>query len=893
MCLLEKLVNNPVTEQVIFIFLNLLLTACSMYYLTTSVIRNKMKRSAGIIAGLFYMLNPYVMTNIWHRAAYSMFFILPVFPLVLGLYIRGIEKKKYVRYAFLINIVLLLFSIAFLNPAYIIVLWFLLFSVSSIFLLKKCNDRLVKNLYSLVKFFAITFFLWILFNLWWLLPLTITTSDIFSRMTSTINTQIFEHVSQDYAIENVIQLMHGTNFYKIPLYSTPLFQLLGVSIPICVFSVLLFKPKRKFVLFFSCLALFGVFLSKGTQPPLGQELTLWMFKNIRILQVFRNPFEKLGLITALSYAFLFGLGLSIIHIKLKNAFHTRLSARTSDLTASFLRNFYLFLIIGLFVFPMWTGQVLAPWVDDWDHSSWFVDVPSYVEEAEIWLSEQKDLYRIIGLPMSLTRSVDYNWSSGYLGMNPWNLYGKTMITTSSDVSFINDIISYPRGDYQDPCKAEGTERSLGLLQYRLKTSNQFWKYLGLFNVKYVCIHRDVLYPSEVSIATSPECISSYLIGNHSILQRDFSIQIADCETTEYWGLYGGAETAEINIDNSSFVEGESSLRITNMIPEGSWEGGIQFDLPENFDLTNCSLSFWIKINSMSNVSHSILRVYDSYGDRERGWKLIEDIVENEWTEITIDLNSWYSQSSSAPDMSDVDYISFGIFSTVDTPAIIDWSFDDLKYYPDDYAVGQDHIKYVRTFGELDFYEVDSANFIPRIYASNQYVFASDAESMLDLIHFGLDPRDFVIFLESQSSMHNIASLEEFKPYGLYKPEIVFEQINPTHYIIQVTNATEPFFITFLSTYDEGWKAFIGSYCLPYEQHFIANGYANCWLLDDLGSYEINLIYEPQKLFIYGSSISIASFTFCISCLVVNRIKDRMRIRLHIRLQNPLNRETNE
>jgi hypothetical protein len=875
MSLFEMLSHAPVFEQATLVFFLLFLMGFSMYYLTKSSIKSSIRRSAGIIAGLFYMLNPYAIFCIWHRASFGLWFILPVLPMVLGLFLNGIESKKPIRYVLLINFVLLLFSTTFMNPGFIIVVWFLPFSASFIFLCQRQKKKLVRNIYRVLKFFGITFSLWVLLNGWWLLPLIFNVSEVSAFFEPADNIKMFIHLSESYPILNMFQLMHESYFSWRPIYSTAFFRFLGISIPFFAFTAMLFKPRNKFVLFFSCLALFGIFVTKGTQPPLG-NLTLWVFKNVHFLQVFKNPFEKLGVITALSYAFLFGVALSSLHYHLQKMLRTSQflpKVFRTDLFSTILRNILLFLILGLFMFPMWTGEVFTEEggqiSNAWVNIPWYVEIPSYYESADNWLSEQNDVFRIVGLPMSNTRNVQYDWSSGYFGMNPWNLYSKTMITTRSDITYIDNIIR--------------------ILEDQLSDSNQLWRLLGVLNAKYIAVHKESTYPSAIShITRSPENVTRFLTGNFSTPNFDNPTQLTNCESTTFWKSYAMAPTADIILDygNSSVKEGKASIKVNTVVTQGGWEGGIMFDPPERLDLSKYYyLTFWVKTGSLSNVRNIVFRIWDSNGIW-RGWD-ITDLIGEVWTKVYINLNKNFQPDLKGRDnMSDIDFISFGVHSEEKESASIEWWFDNAELVPSKYVNGQEYIYYIKTFGKLDFYKVDDEYFIPRIYATNQFAFTSNIQNAaVDYARSRIDPRDCILFLESQSSINNKTFLNALKTEKLYKPEIEFQQVNPTRYEVQIENATQPFFVILSATYHDKWRANINGIHIPDEKHFITNGYANAWYINKTGSYQIVLEYEPQKLFTDGLIISITSFVICIVYLVTDLIRNWAKIRARIKIHS--------
>ncbi|MGC8934990.1 MAG: hypothetical protein ACP5LN_07540, partial [Thermoproteota archaeon] len=88
-------------------------------------------------------------------------------------------------------------------------------------------------------------------------------------------------------------------------------------------------------------------------------------------------------------------------------------------------------------------------------------------------------------------------------------------------------------------------------------------------------------------------------------------------------------------------------------------------------------------------------------------------------------------------------------------------------------------------------------------------------------------------------------------------------ISPVKYKIKV-NSTGPFFLVFTDTYDEGWVAYSNRKVYA---HFIANGYANGWMVNNSGSFEVEVKFKPNIMFYYGSTISIISVSLIFSCLI--------------------------
>lgn len=108
------------------------------------------------------------------------------------------------------------------------------------------------------------------------------------------------------------------------------------------------------------------------------------------------------------------------------------------------------------------------------------------------------------------------------------------------------------------------------------------------------------------------------------------------------------------------------------------------------------------------------------------------------------------------------------------------------------------------------------------------------------------------------------------------PNLSFQRINSTKYMVRVEHAKGPFVLNFGQSYSEGWKAYtmpdagvsnwFSSLLLkpvPETQHYLVNGYANGWYIDKSGDYSILIEYYPQRVFYAGLLLSGLSLVFFI------------------------------
>jgi hypothetical protein len=144
-----------------------------------------------------------------------------------------------------------------------------------------------------------------------------------------------------------------------------------------------------------------------------------------------------------------------------------------------------FSIFGVYLWPMWTGYVFtSPYVPtNKPEIGYYVKVPNYYSDANNWINQinqRNQSFRLMVLPFD-GEGITYNWTYGYSGVEFSNsLFERPAVSITSGITFDDEIIL----------------RSQQVLQ----TSTQFWKLLGILNVKYLIIRNDVNYKARNMIS---------------------------------------------------------------------------------------------------------------------------------------------------------------------------------------------------------------------------------------------------------------------------------------------------------------------------------------------------------------------------------------------------------
>jgi hypothetical protein len=474
-----------VTSEKIWFFLFFALSGLSMYFLIATVVKDQRRHLAGLTGALFYMFNPYVAISIT-AFTFDWFFYASI-PLLIGLYIKGVDERKGLKYAFLTCIIWsIVVTINYVRPSFIVFSWALLILYLVFHILVSRNKK--KVALTSLRFTGILFALWICINLYWILPMINSFGYIVAQPVEAYASYgaslISGYVLTSAPLNQLMRLLGWWAFqlgyrgypyyYWAPAYNTPIFVFVGFLIPVLAFSSLLFRNRNKHVFFFAIVTLLALLVASGAYFPFG-GINTWLVTHIPFgLSIIPRPFQDITPYVVLGYAFLVGYVISTLYTHLgrrnfrfgKRKIHNFFSARAFR---SGMIAILLFLIVGLYAFPVWTGQVMQPG-NEYLASNRY-QIPNYYYEAADWLSAQKDSFNIFQLPYSIAGYATYVWNNqSFSGMDP------------TPFLLNRPVISETSGDGIGMFLAESFVSN--------STADTFAKMLALMNVKYVLLQRD-------------------------------------------------------------------------------------------------------------------------------------------------------------------------------------------------------------------------------------------------------------------------------------------------------------------------------------------------------------------------------------------------------------------
>jgi hypothetical protein len=488
---LEKLKINEVAIQIIFVWLMLSVAAFSIFYLIKKYIVNNC--IFGIFAAIFYICNFISLISVWNRLQYPFIFFYSFLPLLFLLFFRVIVDKKYSNSIF-IAIVFLVTLPSFVALSVLELFWFFLGTLLIFLTIIKWSNKREIARYWII--FALSIIMWFILNAWWFIQfyrVISTTSFITSQVYNSSNAiATFTGLANRLGNLSYIFRLMNRDFFSLfqglwfNIYGNPFFIILSYLLPLLAFYPLLLKKKPAIIYYFSGLSLLLLYLVKSNSGPFG-EIYLFLFTHIRLLEAFRNSFEKFSLLLPLTYSILIVYSVNFLTQKTME-FIGKKKCQIAVLL--------LFILINiLLVFPFWNGWLFTAPVRPSDNLSIgdYVSIPLYYTQANNWLNQIKSDFRIIALPIG-GEGITQTWNYGYSGVDPLNgIFNKSFISyIPSSVQFMSEIT--------------------GQLQYNLFTDPiHFIDTMNLLNAKYLMSRTDIDY--RFRGMTNPQILNDFLTKN--------------------------------------------------------------------------------------------------------------------------------------------------------------------------------------------------------------------------------------------------------------------------------------------------------------------------------------------------------------------------------------------
>jgi len=325
--------NYSVIERLIWYYPFVFLSFLSMYFLTYVLFK---KRIICLFSSMIYAFNTYVGVIIGQMTL-GMGYALA--PLIIAFFIKGINERR-IRDGIISGLLLSLSLSYDMRMAYLTSMVIILFIVFR-FLISITRSKLLQDIRIFIGVTGCTFIIPIILHAFWVIP------AIFAKQLPSV----LQELGVPSSIMKEMNLYNGMFLLHIHRWGGSSIPFVWHILPAMVFISIIFHPKNRDIIFFTLLALIGIFLLKGIYPP-HKEIYLWLFTHIPGFNAFREP-SKFYMIIAMSYAPLFGVAVDTIANKIE---------KTKIIKVEFLKiaKFtFLILMLILIVFslkPIITGQ---------------------------------------------------------------------------------------------------------------------------------------------------------------------------------------------------------------------------------------------------------------------------------------------------------------------------------------------------------------------------------------------------------------------------------------------------------------------------------------------------------------------------------------------------------
>lgn len=548
LALIQKIVLSPVLLQAGLFAILIFLMGVGMYLVAKGVFNSRLWAS---LSAILYIFNPYMMISVWHRFVHTTIYLAAALPFLYIFWKRWIEEGSKLHLLFFL-LISIFGALIFSTLGFVITVW-LLFAFHLIFVLfiplKGAKEM---TIYS--RRFIFGFLAWVGISLWWILPVLTAAPSIFgAQHTTSENVSTLLALSNQSNIPYSLQMINP--FYLFweadwgDIYKNKFFLILPLSLVLLAAAGFIKGFGERRYIFWSLLAFFGLVIVKGASAPFSGFL-LWAFEKFFALGVLRNPFEKLGLILPFSYAILIVLGI----IFLKDLIQRKI-------LKLFVWGLLSLIILGnIFIwgFPYWQGKIFGG-----PFYSSKIDVPSYYNEADLWLMKQAKGGRILHLPLTVGESINYEW--GYRGVEPSQLFftSHTSISHGFNLKHVDDALkTLQRGI-----------RKVGKIDEGYLT-NLFES----FNIRYVVLHKDVL--PEATGVDKPERLEPILDRLSFLKKRvefgQLIIYESEIDSPGHIYLTSGYDFLSLGKENffwPHLLKKESNILVSKAQPETSIPSG--------------------------------------------------------------------------------------------------------------------------------------------------------------------------------------------------------------------------------------------------------------------------------------------------------------------------------
>lgn len=872
-------------------------------------------RLTRILFVCLYSLNIY-MFNSWENVKVSNLSLVAGIPLLLHIFItlysESITKSKASIMLVLTSLVL---SGAGINPAYFITAISALFIFAFSYTITGNNIwKVFKTLLFMVVIILATSFYWILPTISFILRSVTQSSSIVSIG---FNNWV-DSLSVNTSIINVIRLQGAWDWYtfdsvsKLPVYLPYVvnyffkfpFILFSFIVPSLALISLTFVNKEKIKLYipFAIMLGLGVFLGSGTHEPTG-VLFKWLTENLPYFSLFRSPWYIFTPFTTLSLSVL-----AVLFIEKYHNIYTKLIA--------------VILIIGnlFYSYPLLSGKIFRPN----SSNGFFVNFPDYFFDAINYLKNINS-GRIITYPDDQLEK--YKWGyTGVEPVIGLMLNNETLFSginnTSSDINRLIQLMyeNIRRNRFNSVVNLADKLNITMILekkdQYTLSPEladsfDQFKKVtFGEWNIHFlnqqssplqkIFIANNFYYQFSDSSDYAIKPMTVLNKNQHLLNSKDDialkvfpnkipagKIIVSNNSQKDNYNKHQKLPNITLNKITSQNM---SDVKFTFSVDEDGYYSPVieNYDFPKkltNLDVIHNSIGQTWNVQNITNSHIFFNKIYLNKGPHEVIYRVGSNLImnenfeneviyeskthQNDKAELTITENNDNKQLSilnrgNIDVSADFEVEKFDFNSPYFIQLDYEWSHGNMSTV---YVNQQRNGNLIKTQTESLPSYLDKTNF-------NFYYDPVKTESKMSIslaapfINNSLGTRVVYDNLRVYKLFMNDLFFIQDSDVSLDTSEVNIFSSTPVKHMGQVTNVSIPNVLIFAENYSPEWVINVtdlnGSKIKFVSEHFTIDSYANAWFIDTGGQdYKFEIIYSPQKYFIFGVIFSILTILIII------------------------------
>lgn len=560
-------------EMVFFAFL-FTLPGVTMYLFLRTMKGDGEGGVSAFFGALFYMFNTFVVVK-WNRGELITLFSYGSLPLFLTLVERGLKGPLTVWFLLLFICSVFFFPVTLGHSADFLIVS----GVITAFALWRMAAYGSREALKRAGFLLLTAGL---SSAWWAMPLLSSVAGGGGGITSftTNELEMVNYYSTWATLLNIMKLWFSPMYDTSVEFGTQFYRPGSLLFPLIGFSALLFR-KDPTVLFFSALALAGLWLSKGTSPPLPWVYE-WMYRHIPYFFIFRAPSRYFPLIYTISLSVLIGYATGFASTGAKKVF-------TKKNSIAYLPGAVVAALIFFSSWPLFSRTTIFRTVQgDLLYPSVFIDIPGYYGELNSWLKSREGYFRVHSF---VTDSyLNYDWGYSSTDIMP------KVLEVPQTVKFHQELVFGSNGFHD---LADSVGKDFWSWEY-----GRTAKTLSLLSVGYVAVVDDVMrrYLPDTSyyeileneLANEPGLKAAARIGKATVYENTYRLPHIFAAPEAKFVFGGTSSLTDLSLtehlDNPALIFIDTLDNDSLAAPEGSVAGLIiSGNTPEDIACENLSV----------------------------------------------------------------------------------------------------------------------------------------------------------------------------------------------------------------------------------------------------------------------------------------------------------------